>query len=750
MASEASASGAWPPVRPNKRGKMRNGTFIIPSTGERSRKQFTLRTSASAHSRASIINRYTEAETIYEQCAAAVDDGKSRLLALWYWLCSDQGHQVLKCTFAYLLGSLATFSPFLSNYLGNRDGKHIVATLTVFFHPARTTGSMIEAALIAIVAVIFANVVCLLSMTVAVLSRKSLDSVAPAHAIILLTAIGGGLGFIAWVKQRLNQPLVNVASSLGSMAIISMVTKDDSILYGYFSDARIVQVIKMLLIGITFSTAVNLLVWPVAARSVLRKSIITASSTLSDRLSFVTRGFLIGSEEEVNSPEYHRVSKSYTAAYGLMTKTLREAKLEYYVLGEERIYQYDKRLVKSLDSVSQAIGGLRSALNTQFTLLREGSGVLSENQESTTTDAASPQASSRMSSVMDVVERLSVIDEDEEPRSIPNSRSDPTLNQTPIFRVPSDIFALFMALLGPSMKSLAYTLSEILREPPFGKNLQNDVAISVQLRDSLREALTLYNTARHSALQEVYRSMELGRARSEAVQADIEEVAAACGHFSFSLLAVAEAMDSYLDVLEELKYATETLERSWNWAKFWRYKWKTRETDESDPESEPLLKRTQSGLRRSALPKGIPNSIKKKRDNYNWDASSQSSSWTRSLSQLTLSIMRFLSREDIIFGIKIGVGSVLWAMFAFIPATRPVYQTWRGEWGLLSYMLVVGMTNGASNTTGFSRLIGTLIGAVCAITAWILSFGNAYALALFGFIMALGNFYMILVPVAAR
>lgn len=250
---------------------MRNGTFIIPSTGERSRKQFTLRTSATANPRASIINRYTEAETICEQCAAAVDDGKSRLLAVWYWLCSDQGHQVLKCTFAYLLGSLATFSPFLSNYLGNRDGKHIVATLTVFFHPARTTGSMIEAALIAMVAVIFANVVCALSMTVAVLSRKSLDSVAPAHAIILLMAIGGGLGFIAWVKQRLNQPLVNVASSLGSMAIISMVTKDDSILYGYFSDARFVQVIKMLLIGITFSTAVNLLVWPVAAQSVLRQ-----------------------------------------------------------------------------------------------------------------------------------------------------------------------------------------------------------------------------------------------------------------------------------------------------------------------------------------------------------------------------------------------------------------------------------------------------------------------------------------------
>ncbi|XWW96883.1 hypothetical protein V2A60_004863 [Cordyceps javanica] len=746
MASEGSSSAAWPPARPNKRGKMRNGTFVIPSTGERSRKQFTLRTSATANARASIINRYSEAETICEQCAAAVHDGKSRALAFWRWLCSDQGHQVLKCTFAYVLGSLATFSPLLSGFLGDRDGKHIVATLTVFFHPARTTGSMIEAILVAIVAVICANVVCVLSMTVAVLSRKQLDSVAPAHAIILLMAVGGGLGFIAWVKQRLDQPLVNVAATLASIAIISMVTKDDSIQYGYFSDDRIVQVLKMLLIGITFSAAVNMLVWPVAARQILRKSIITASSTLSDRLSFVTRGFLIGSEEEVNSPEYHRVSKSYTAAYSLMTLTLREAKLEYYMLGQERIYQYDKRLVKSLDSVSQAIGGLRSALNTQFTLLREGVTASAENQE-TTADGAllSPKPSARASSLMDVVERLSVIEEDDEPRSNPNSRSDPTLGQVPIFRVPSDIFALFMALLGPSMKSLAYTLSEILRESPFGKDIKYDVAVSEQLRESLRDALGLYNSARSRALQEVYKSMELGRARSAAIQADIEEVAAACGHFSFSLLAVAEAMDSYLDVLEDLKHSTENLDRSWNWLKFWRYRWKALDVASEDPERTPLLARTQSGIRRSALPKGIPNSMKKQRDNYHWDASSQSSSWTRSFSQLILNVLRFLSREDIVFGIKIAIGAVLWAMFAFIPATRPVYQKWRGEWGLLSYMVVVGMTNGASNTTGLSRLIGTLIGAVCACAAWILSFGNAYALATFGFFMALGNFYMILI-----
>lgn len=728
---------------------MRNGTFIIPQTGERSRKQFTLRASAAAaaYARSAVADRYAEAETLRERAALACADARAHLADAWAWLRSAEGRQVLKCTLAYVLGSMATFWPPLFAYLGDRDGKHIVATLTVFFHPARTTGSMLEAILIAVAAVIYADIVCLLSMAVAVVSRRQLDSVAPAHAIILLVAIGGGLGFVAWVKQRLNQPLVNVAATLASIAIISMVTKDGSILYGYFSDDKVVQVLKMLLIGITISAAVNILVWPVAAREVLRKSIITASSALSDRLSFVARGFLVGSEEEVNSPEYHRVSKSYTASYGLMTKTLREAKLEYYVLGQESIYSFDKRLVKSLDWVSQAIGGLRSALNTQFTLLKEGATTSTENQDQFTPDGAliSPRTPSRMSSLMDVVERLSVIEEDDEPRSLPNSRSDPTLGQTPIFRVPSDIFALFMALLGPSMKSLAYTLSEILREPAFGKDIKNDVVVSDQLRESLREALSLYNSARSSALQELYRSVEMGRSRSEAIQADIEEVAAACGHFSFSLQAVAEAMDAYLDVLEELKHYTETMSLSWNWLKFWQYRRKAREAAAEDPEREPLLTRRQSGIRRSALPKGIPKSMVKQRDNFNWDASTQASSWARSFSQMMLSVMRTLCREDVLFGLKIAIGAVLWAMFAFIPGTRPIYQGWRGEWGLLSYMIVVGMTNGASNTTGLSRFIGTMIGGVCACLSWTISGGNPIVLVIFGLLMAFGNFYMILV-----
>lgn len=81
-------------------------------------------------------------------------------------------------------------------------------------------------------------------------------------------------------------------------------------------------------------------------------------------------------------------------------------------------------------------------------------------------------------------------------------------------------------------------------------------------------------------------------------------------------------------------------------------------------------------------------------------------------------------------------------MFAFIPETRPIYAHWRGEWGLLSFMIVCSMTVGASNATGFARFVGTLIGAVFVVLNWWISDGEAVLLAFLGWLVSLGAFYI--------
>lgn len=54
------------------------------------------------------------------------------------------------------------------------------------------------------------------------------------------------------------------------------------------------------------------------------------------------------------------------------------------------------------------------------------------------------------------------------------------------------------------------------------------------------------------------------------------------------------------------------------------------------------------------------------------------------------------------------------------------------------------MTLGASNTTGLARFFGTCLGAVCAVVAWVVSQGNVFLLAFFGWAMSLWTAYIII------
>ena len=86
------------------------------------------------------------------------------------------------------------------------------------------------------------------------------------------------------------------------------------------------------------------------------------------------------------------------------------------------------------------------------------------------------------------------------------------------------------------------------------------------------EAIQLYSKSRKEALTLLYKNKDLNALRPLEVEADFEEVAASCGHFSFSLQYFAKEMRVYLDIVEELKSETEESprDRTWHWLKFWQ------------------------------------------------------------------------------------------------------------------------------------------------------------------------------------
>jgi hypothetical protein len=152
----------------------------------------------------------------------------------------------------------------------------------------------------------------------------------------------------------------------------------------------------------------------------------------------------------------------------------------------------------------------------------------------------------------------------------------------------------------------------------------------------------LYSDARSNALKELYKHKELSKSRSESIEADFEEVAASCGHFSFSIYDFGTEMQTFLAILEDLKDETEIKRsRSWKWLRFWpRSKYKGRFRD--DPEQEPLMGET----RHDSSAKDLPHLIMERQNFKQWDAMVLEDQAKRGFYRRTLRLLRVLERDD--------------------------------------------------------------------------------------------------------
>ncbi|KAL7269959.1 hypothetical protein RUND412_007347 [Rhizina undulata] len=735
---EAAAGAAAPKARSRKekreKREQRKSSVIIPATGAR------VNGGDGALMRNYTLNRnYRHDESTPLLASSVVSSQKTELSAgqrmqeavrtSWTLATSMKGKMVLKCSFAYFLGSLATFVAPISAVLGKYDGKHMVATFSVYFHPARSAGSMHQATVFAFIAFFYSTFVSVGSMMLSVCFAK-LNMIVLGHALVLIIFCGGGLGFIGYMKHVMSSPTVSVCCSMASIAIITILTKEGSVQMAVFSLGKIKQVSIIVVMAIVISNFLAFMLWPRSAISELRELMIKSTDTFSKMLSTITHSFLNGSEEELLQPEFKAASATYRTVFTSLLKNLGEAKYEHYVKGTEKEYQFEKDLVQCMQRLAQHIGGLKSAATTQFDLLRQAQkhpwaqqepiGISGDRQESSLVDPFTPPEHEahpflRASAAADEGGDL----DGEDGRSTHTAHNTRTQVVEPASVA---IFEEFIYHLGPPMKSLAYTLKLILDDLPFGPGPKHKIQVNPEFRQSLRTAIKLFSESRIEALTTLYRSELIIRERHMEEAADVEETAASCGYFSYCLQYFAEETITFLDILYELEELQNSRPKSWEWLKFWR-RWGVKKVDREEfavsTEQRPQIKRQ----------KTIPNVSPTARVPFSYRI------WK------ALSGFR---RENVKFSVKVGVGAALYALPAFIPQTRPTFQLWRGEWGLVSYMIVMSMTIGQTNSSGEARVVGTVIGALLALVAWVLFPVNPYALSIFGWIVSIPCFWIIL------
>lgn len=662
-------------------------------------------------------------------------------IIVYDFVTSKLGQSIFKCALAYLLGSMATFIPALSGLFGQSDSKHLVATITVYFHPARSLGSMLEALMLAFAAFLYTSVVSVVSMSVAAFFDDTVHLIVLGHIIVLFLFVGGGLGFIAWVKLKRGSPLVNIACSLTSLSLITILTKEGAVQIGDYSFEKISQILRMLIAGVIATTIVSFLIFPISARINLKQNMVEVTDSLADMLALITSSFISGDENELDDPVLTSVSERHRKTFASITQHLKESNYEHYLLGTEVQVRFEQSLAKCIQQITQSVGGLRSAAAMQFVVVKQPSPADTTANSRHMASYASLVATPSLPTAH--IDRqgsdyMRLGKSDNLSASQPNVPSEE--DSVRPLRTPSQIFDLFMDHLGPSMRSLAYTLKEILDDLPFDAAQDYRVSVHPKFKASLERALELYLSARDRALEAVYDKKDLDRRRPFEVEADWEEAAACCGHFSFSLLEVAEDVKNYLDILDEMQLELEEQPsgRSWSWLKFWNHEPASSFDIDEDPDADHFSSQLSNLELQTRTPEAKIGAVNAAHDG--------ASTWNQIKLQYFQQLhdqLAVFRREDVKYAIKVGFGAILFALPSFIPSTRPFYSHWRGEWGLLSYMLVCSMTIGASNTTGYSRVLGTCLGAILAIAAWHISGQNPIALAILGFCMAYWTAYII-------
>lgn len=644
---------------------------------------------------------------------------------------------------------------------------------------------MHEATILSLVAFCYAALISFGSMGVSILFARY-DLLLVGHVVVLIVFVAGGFGFMAWAKLRLANPLVNVATSLASLGCITILIREGSVQAGEFSTRRITQVLGMIILGMFIASMVNFLILPTLARKKLSKEIERNTDLLAEKLISITRAFLHGREADLEDEYYTKLNKEHATSLEAVKKNLIEAKREHYVLGDERIYRVEKRLVQCLTTLGQDLGGLRSAARAQFAFINQPH-PFDEDATPLANQAQNPFVSSPTESTgqepghyfssLDIISeapeehllatngRISSPQQPHRVNSAPRKldsmgMSSPTGWETPhsfmsatepgspeardnvggslIAKSPGDMFQSFIGQLGPPTKSLVYTLKQVLDELPFqgapkSRNpwiaREAQIAVTDRFHSSLKQAVELYRESRKEALGALYQNRAINAAlnarygtkgglgstassgsnvdttpeerfhikhsktlfdrQPNEVIADIEEVSACCGHFSFSLLDFAEDVLSYLTVLDDLKAEMDARTKSWNWLAIWKKRPKS--LGPSLKRHHTFTDRNEDVVDRYNIPSPV-----RKADNFaDTEKPANRKPWYFAIYKAC----RFLRRDDTRFAIKVGFGAALYALPAFLEETRPFFLHWRGEWGLVSYMVVCCMTVGASNTT---------------------------------------------------
>ncbi|KAF5374581.1 hypothetical protein D9757_010158 [Collybiopsis confluens] len=491
---------------------------------------------------------------------------------------------IFKCAVAYFIASLFTFNPYLAGFMSDLvnygtgthkplPSGHMVATVAVYFNPAKSMGGMIEADFFCLFGILYSAFICLSSMTVFwwLDVQPGWEWLADALAVVW---VGVGMSFLAWMKVYMANPQFNTACSMMAIVIFVVLVKEGGL-------HQLLQVTFIVSCGALTSNIVCYLIWPQSATDTLRSNMIKTIDSFGTLLGLLTETFLL--EEPVHHRSQGRIQRAVEAhqsSFVGLKKNLKEAGVEWRFSGwggggstststsgrsalgsgsgprtrtrttrggvgkytdaeteadsdggvSERVRSRVKRrekvgysgvgggrrkayadAVDSLNRLAQHLNGLRSGTRLQFELAKAGAVAQARKRKTKKNDDIGKRMNNQgKDTLVDVSVTSSVVlEEDEEDAAM--------LNAAAI------MFGDLVDDLGPPMKALSNTCTnglKRLRESFSHSNSGSgsrrrqafDPSEFYTLIDSIEAALMRFESTSNHAVMRLYRKSDLVRA----------------------------------------------------------------------------------------------------------------------------------------------------------------------------------------------------------------------------------------------
>ncbi|CAK9438768.1 uncharacterized protein LODBEIA_P29920 [Lodderomyces beijingensis] len=683
----------------------KRNSVILANTGERVHRSFTFQLPQD-------LEQPLEADIVYQQ--------PRTWARLWAPIKQVYHNEVFrsvsKCAIAYFIASLGVFYTPFDDFLGSTDSKHIIATVAVYFHPARTKGSMNQTMIFVVISLLFSFAVSFgcrfISSTFFTHGKDDVS-----HFIDLLVS-SVALGVVSFMKQKVNKQTFNTACSLACISIVACIVKEGSMNAGNIPIGRIEGIFQVVATGSLISFSCCYLIWPSSATKLLQDSLSQSYQNYSLVLLTLTRRFVAGEQLTKRDSQLIDILRKNVTT---MQQNLEEAKYELRLWGEEEEWQYYKSLVALTISLARHLQALTSATRMQWSLLNNGR--KGSKGSDTNKSSASTLKSFTTDELVGTPPSLAGVGYSGQTRAMENGEEEAQEEEEEVDVATSlELFDLFVYHLSPSIKSLVFTMKDVLTGVPsnrHGKELMTD---SQTLKVALQRAILMYENRQNMSFEQIYSQESFTKSSNYQFRAEQEEVAACCGNFAILLNQFATELLKCVE-LDETHETSPKKPRSWPWLRRSRYKL------EKDYIHDTSLHAALDDLR----------------DQYNLPKPKPvfGSTWEK-VSYGLWKFTKYLKRTDVQFGIRVGLGAAVLSVFAFIHKTGPIFEKWRLEWALTVYCIMMNKSLGGTTMTVKWRLLGTFLGAFVAYTSWNIFNANAYFLSLTGFLIAIPSFYIIL------